>query len=77
MLGPADGTPGVDLDLEEADVAHTLEVGSHGVRMEAEGVGHLGGRERTRGARQLEVDGVARVVAQRLEHSQPGVDAGR
>ena len=46
VLGPAHAAPGVGCDLEQADVAHALEVGPHGVGVQVEGLGHLGGRQR-------------------------------
>ena len=53
---------------EQADVAHALEVRAHGVDVQPEGVGDLGRGQRQRAAGQLEVDGVAGVVAQGLQH---------
>ena len=70
MLGPADGAAGLGVDAEEADVTHALEVGPHGVDVELEGVGDLGGGQRQRAAGQLEVDRVAGVVAEGLQHVQ-------
>jgi hypothetical protein len=58
---------------EEAHVAHALEVGTDGVGVEVERLGDVGGGQRAGGARQLEVDRIARVVAERLEQ----VEAGR
>ena len=55
-------------DLEQADVAHALEVGPHGVGVQAERLGDVGGRQRERRTGQLEVDRVAGVVAERLQH---------
>ena len=67
MLRPPELAPRVGLDVDEADVAHPLEVRTHGVGVEAQRVGDIGGGERSRRARQLEVDRVPRVVAERLE----------
>jgi hypothetical protein len=72
VLGTADRAPGVGLDVEQADVAHALEVGPDGVGVQVERLGDLGGGQRARRARQLQVDGVAGVVAQRLEHGEAG-----
>ena len=67
VLRAADRALGVGDDVEEPDLPHPLEVGAHGVRVQGEALGDLGGGERRRRAGQLEVDGVARVVAERLQ----------
>ena len=67
MLRPPDVAAAADLDLEQADLAHALEVGAHGVGVQPERLGDLGGGERPRRAGELEVDRVAGVVAERLE----------
>jgi len=78
MLGPADVTAPTHLDIEHADLAHPLQVGADRVRMQIERVGDVGGREGPRRTRQLQVDGVARVVTERLQHIElGGVRCGR
>ena len=78
MLGPAELAPRLGLDVDEADVAHPLEMWAHGVGVEPQRVGDVGGRERAGRPRQLEIDRVARVVAERLEHVEvPGVHEWR
>ena len=74
-----ESTPGVtkvvidwtEMDDEQPDVAHALEVGPHRVGVEVEGLGHVGRGEGPGRARQLEVDGVARVVAEGLQEVEP------
>jgi len=53
--------------VQEPHVAHALEVRSDGVHVQPEAVGDVGGAQRDRRAGQFEVDGVTRVVAQRLQ----------
>ena len=48
VLGAADVAAPADLDLEETDVAHAFEVWSHGVGVEPERLGDVGGGERPR-----------------------------
>ena len=48
MLRTADRAAVVALHLEQPDVAHALEVGAHGVDVQAEGLGDVGGRQRLR-----------------------------
>ena len=67
MLRPADGAAVVALHVEQADVAHALEVRTHGVDVEPERLGDVGGGQRSCRSRQLEVDRVAGVVAERLQ----------
>ena len=68
VLRPPDLTAGVGGDLEQPDLAHPVEVRAHGVRVEAEPLGDLRRDERARRAGQLQVDGVAGVVAQHPQH---------
>jgi hypothetical protein len=67
VLRPADVAPTADLDVEQPGLAHALQVGAHGVGMQVECLGDVGGGERTRRPREFEVDRVAGVVAERLE----------
>ena len=71
VLRPADRALGVGDDLEQADLAHALEVGAHGVgcRPSVSAISAVAsGRGR---AGQLEVDRVAGVVAERLQQLEP------
>jgi hypothetical protein len=70
VLRAAHGAAGIGDDLEQADLAHPLEVGPDRVGVEAEGVRDLRGGQGHRRARELEVDRVAGVVAERLEELQ-------
>ena len=70
VLRPAGATPRVALDRQQADLAHALEVGPHRVRVQVEALGDVGGRQRRCRPGQLEVDGVAGVVAERLQDGQ-------
>ncbi len=73
MLGPADPARAVGADVEQTDVAHPLEVGPDGVRVQRQGLSDVGRGQRPRRAGELEVDRVAGVVAERLEDRQPAV----
>ena len=46
VLRPADTRADLGGDVEQADVAHALQVGPHGVRVQAQGLGDVGGGER-------------------------------
>src|SRR5262245_22916836 len=72
MLRPSDGPPGIGLYVQQADLAHPLQVGAHGVRVQVQRLGDLRRRQGPRRPRQLQVDRVARVLAQRLEDGEPG-----
>jgi xanthine dehydrogenase molybdopterin-binding subunit B len=76
VLGATDAATALGLDDEEADVAHALEVGSHRVGVQVQRLGHVGGGERAGRASQLEVDGVAGVVAERLQQVEPRRSTG-
>ncbi len=76
VLRPTDLAATTDLHRDEAGVAHAIEVRTHGVRVEFDHVGDLGGREWLGGPRQLEVDGVAGVVTQRLEEVESRLGVG-
>jgi hypothetical protein len=43
VLGPADPAAGLAAHLEQPDLAHALEVGAHGVDVQVERLGDLGG----------------------------------
>jgi hypothetical protein len=64
------------VDAQQADVAHALEVRAHGVDVQVERLGHLGGRERQRRAGELQVDRVPGVVAESLEDVEARRSAG-
>ena len=70
VLRSADPAAGAGTDLEKAELAHALEVRPHRVWVQVEQLGDLDGGPWGRGAGQLEVDPVAGVVTQRLEHGQ-------
>ena len=73
VLGPARRRPAtVVVTSSRPDLAHALEVRSHGVHVQAQHLGDVGGGQRSGRAGQLEVDGVAGVVPQRLEDVQAG-----
>ncbi len=72
VLRSADIAPATDFDVDEADVTHPVEVRANRVGVQRQGVGDLGGDQRARRPRQLEVDRVARVVTQGLEEIQLG-----
>ena len=63
MLRPADLAAAVGGHVDEAGLAHPVEVGAHGVGVQAERLGDLGRAERAGRPRQFEVDRVAGVVA--------------
>ena len=67
VLGAADRAGGRGGHLDQTEVAHPFEVRSHGVGVQVERLGDLGRGERSGRSRQLEVDGVAGVVAEGLE----------
>ena len=71
VLRTADGALGVGDHVEEAHLAHPIEVRAHGVGVEPERVGDLGGGQRGGRAGELEVDRVAGVVAERLQQLEP------
>ena len=66
-LRPAHGATGVGTGLEQADVAHPLEVGPHRVGVQVQEVGHLRRGQGPGRTGQFQVDRVPRVVAQRLQ----------
>jgi hypothetical protein len=68
VVGAADPGGHVGAHLQQPHVTHALEVGTHGVGVQAQTLGDVGGGERLRRPGQLEIDGVARVVAERLEN---------
>ena len=70
MLGSAHATAGIGPYLEQANIAHPLEVGPHRVRVQVQRVGDVRSGQRKRGPSQFEIDGVAGVVAQGLEDGQ-------
>jgi len=72
----ADAAAPTGLDVEQPDVAHALEVRAHRVDVQVEDLGDVGGGQRQRRARQLEVDGVAGVVPERLQHVERDRAAG-
>jgi hypothetical protein len=77
VLGAPDTGGGPDVHVDEADVSHPFEVGAHRVRVQAQCRGDIAGGQRPGRAGKLEVDGVARVVAERLEHVETvGIWAG-
>ena len=63
--------PRVDALLEQPDLAHALEVRPHGVGMQLERTGDVSRGQRPRRPGELEVDGVAGVVTERLEDLEP------
>ena len=67
VLRPTDVAATPDGDIEQADVAHPLEVWADRVRVELERLGDVGGGQRPRRPGEFEVDRVARVVTQRLQ----------
>jgi hypothetical protein len=67
MLGPPDGSSMHRLGVDEARLAEPLEVQSHGVGVDAEAIGELGGRQRGRRQRPLPIHGVAGLIGERLE----------
>ncbi len=67
MLRASDAPSGIDLQLQQAGLSHLLQLGTHGVDVQPQGGGDLGGGQRARGTDQLQIDGVARVVPKRLE----------
>jgi hypothetical protein len=71
VLRSPDGALGVGDHLEQPDLPHPVEVRSHRVRVQAEGVGDLRGGERSGRPGELQVDRVARVVAERLQQLEP------
>ncbi len=73
LLGTPDRAAGVEVRLEQTDLAHALEVGPHRVGVQPQRLGDVRGGQRARGAGQLEVDGVAGVVAERLEQIEPAL----
>ena len=75
VLGAAHAARVADAQVEQADVAHAVEVGANGVDVQAQGLGDLRRGPGRRRARELEVDGVAGVVPQRLQHVEPSVVA--
>ena len=58
------------LDVDQAGLAQPLEMEPHGVRVQAEPLGEVLGGQRRGGAGELAVHGEARLVAERLEHSE-------
>ncbi len=70
VLGPAHGAAADDLDVDEPGLAEPFEMEAHGVRVESEAVGKVLRGLRRGGRAQLTVDGVAGLVAQRLEDGQ-------
>ena len=72
MLRAADLAAGVRRDVEQADLAHPVEVGAHGVGVQAQQLGDLGRDQRSRRAGQLQVDGVAGVVPEHPQHVAAG-----
>ena len=71
MLRATDRALGVGDHVEQAHLAHPVEVRAHGVGVQPERVGDLRGGQRSGRAGQLEVDRVAGVVAERLEQLEP------
>jgi hypothetical protein len=67
VLWSTDVTAAADLDIEQAGVAHALEVRSHRVGVQIERHRDVGSGERAWRPGEFEVDRVARVVAERLE----------
>jgi hypothetical protein len=67
MLGAAYASLCVDLELEQADVAHTLEMRSYRVRVKVQGLGDLRSGDGPARSSDLEIDGISSVVTQRLE----------
>ena len=67
MLWPADITATTHLDIDQANVAHSIEMGSHRVGMQRQRVGDLGSDQRPGRAGQFEVNRITSVVTERLE----------
>jgi len=53
--------------VEQADVAHPLEMRADGVGVKTERFGDIGGGQRLRRANKLQVDGITSVVPERLQ----------
>ena len=77
VLWTADLTASGDLDIDQADVAHALEVGSHRVRVQIEGIGDLGGGAGPHRSGELEIDRIAGVVPERLQQVESRQVGGR
>jgi len=58
------------LDVDEVGVAEALEMEANGVRMKAEAVGEVVGRQRRGRSGELSVEGEAGLVAERFENSE-------
>ena len=72
VLRPANVASAPDLDVNESDITHPFKMRPNRVRVKRKRVGDLGGDQRSGCSCQLEVDRVARVVAQRLQHIELG-----
>ncbi len=73
VLGAPHAPGGVRAHVEEADVAHALEVRPHRVGVQPQRLGDVGRREGHGRSGELEIDRVAGVVAERLQDRQPAV----
>jgi hypothetical protein len=75
VLGPPDGAPMNGLDLDQARLAHALEVHPDRVGMEAETLGELGRAEGARRAGEVAIQQVTGLVTERLEDRE-GIHVG-
>ncbi len=70
VLRAPDGATVHRLHVDEARLAHALEVHAHRVRVEPEALGQLGGAKGPGRAGQLAIQQIARLVTERLEHRE-------
>ena len=73
VLGAPHPPFGVRAHVEQAHLAHALEVRPHRVCVQPQRLRDVGRRERHRRSCELEIDRVAGVVAERLQDRQPAV----